>query len=133
MNTINEVPGKGFSELLASMAQVSRTQKAGEPEQPTQKPTGQGMEVVKRQLTVNESFWNMVMAQSVMTDGRGNPQPEVIASASTSSADAAMRLRLACAYGTVTTEALTGRSKARYIAPPAARSMERAPELSVAV
>ncbi len=120
MNTIYEAPKKGFSELLASMptmAQVKSNQKTGEPEKPTTATGNQGTDLLKRQLTVNEDFWNMVVAESVRSDGTGNSAPEAVASASAKSADAAMRLRLFSAYGTAATEAIAGRRVATGVNP----------------
>ena len=112
MNAIQDAPGRGFSDVLASMqmmAQSGNDQKTREPEKVTPKVISQGTEVLKRQLSVNESFWNMVTAESVKSECGANPQPEEIASASARSAEAAMRLRLVSAYGTATTEAIAGR------------------------
>ena len=80
-------------------------------------PICQGTELLKRQLTVNEDFWNLVVAESVRSDGRGNPGSEAVASASAKSADAAMRLRLFSAYGTAATEAIAGRRVATGVNP----------------
>jgi hypothetical protein len=131
MNTIYEAPKRGFSDVLASMptmAPVRNIQKIGVPEQPT--PTHQDSDVLKRQLTANENFWNMVVAESVRRDGTGNPQPEVVASASAKAADAAMRLRLFSAYGTAATEAIAGR-KERTGVTPMTRGTSRTTESAV--
>ncbi len=141
MNTIYEAPKRGFSELLASMplmAQVRNSRKTEEPAKLAPATGNQGTELLKRQLTANENFWNMVVAESVRSNGTGSSQPEAVASASAKSADAAMRLRLFSTYGTAATEAIAGRRVATGVNPTGrvmSRSTEspvKTPELSLA-
>ena len=146
MNTIYEAPVRGFSELLAAVpiaAQARTSQKTREPENLTPTTNNQGTDLLKRQLTANENFWNMVVAESVRSNGTDSSQSEAVTSASAKAADAAMRLRLFSTYGTATTEAIagrrdtmgvnpTGRVMVRKAEPGVVRSLEKSEKFSLA-
>lgn len=112
MNTINDAQSKGFSEVLASvptMALAQKNKQAINLVRQSDGTDGGKPELLKQQFAINERFWNMVVAASISSDRQGSFRDVDTESAKTTTAEAAMALRLVSAYGTKATEAITGR------------------------
>ncbi len=110
MNAINDMHGKGFSEVLASFASPTQSLRRKESNATVAQPQGlQGSaELLKKQLAVNDSFWNMLAAVGSSSDSQGGAQVSESGVGGSVVARAALALRLVTAYGPDATEAITG-------------------------
>lgn len=103
MNTINEARSKGFSEVLASLqtkALVQQDKQISNPVRQRNEQHSRKTELMIPQLTINESFWNMVVAASMTSEGQGSFREKETESAKKIMTDASVAHKLISAYET---------------------------------
>lgn len=103
MNTINEARSKGFSEVLASlqtMALVHQDKQATNPVKRSNEQDSRKTGLMIPQQNINESFWNMVVAASMTSDGQGSFRDKETESAKKIMTEAAVAHKLISAYET---------------------------------